>query len=181
MPLTLEDSARLAGGHCWVEQRLFEISGGWVRSTQEVEAKLMLDRQSQHHAWRARQWWDRLPVLDDVNRGGLVVPPTPAVAAVMLALSGLEDTVARLAGLYRVALARVHVSYRSHKALAGPVADASVLRTLDIVGRDVVRDWTEGEAVLQSLLTTRRAADDAAAAVGRLEGLLAEGSDRPAG
>ena len=141
----------------------------------------MLDRQSQHHAWRARQWWDRLPVLDDVNREALVAPPTPAVAAVMDALSRLEDTVPRLAGLYRVALARVHVSYRSHQALAGSVADASVLRTLDIVGHDVVRDWTEGEAALQSLLTTRRAVDEAATAVGKLEGLLADGPDRPPG
>ena len=174
MPLTLEDSARLSGGHCWVERRLFEITGGWVRSMPEPEAKLMLDRHSQHHAWRARQWWDRLPVLDDVDREALVAPPAPAVAALMDALAGLGVTVPRLAGLYRVALGRVHVSYRAHGRLAGPVADGSVLRTLDIVGRDVIRDWTEGEAALQSLLITRGAVDEAAAAVARLEGLLAE-------
>ena len=174
MPLTLEDSARLSGGHCWVERRLFEITGRWVRSTPEPEAKLMLDRHSQHHAWRASQWWDRLPVLDDVNREALVAPPAEAVSELMDTLALFELTVARLAGLYRVALARVHVSYRSHERLAGPVADGSVLRTLDIVGRDVIRDWTEGEAVLQSLLITRRAVDEGAAAVASLEGLLAE-------
>lgn len=134
----------------------------------------MLDRHSQHHAWRARQWWDRLPILDDVDREALVVPPAPAVSGLMDALALLEATVSRLAGLYRVALARVHVSYRSHERLAGPVADGSVLRTLDIVGRDVIRDWAEGEAVLQSLLITRRAVDEGAATVARLEGLLAE-------
>jgi hypothetical protein len=173
VPLTLEDSARLAGGHCWVERRLFEISGGWVKSTPEPEVKLMLDRHSQHHAWRARQWWDRLPVLDDVDRDGLVVPPGPAVAAVLSALAELQLTVPRLAGLYRVALARVHVSYRNHRALANPVSDGSVMRTLDIVGPDVMGDWTEGEAILQSLLTDRQAVGDAAGIVSQLEGLLA--------
>ena len=174
MSLTLEDSARLAGGHCWVERRLFEITGGWVTSTPEPEVKLMLDRHSQHHAWRAEQWWDRLPVLDDVDRDALVAPPGPSVAAVVSALADVPPTVPRLAGLFRVALARVHVSYRNHRALAGPVADASVLRTLDIVGPDVIGDWTEGEAVLQSLLTNRQAVQDASATVLKLEGLLAE-------
>jgi hypothetical protein len=174
VPLTLEDSARLAGGHCWVERRLFEITGGWVSSTPETEVKLMLDRHSQHHAWRALQWWDRLPVLDDVERDALVAAPGPAVAAVLTTLTEVRTTIPRLAGLYRVALARIHVSYRNHRALAGPVADGSTMRTLDIVGPDVLGDWTEGEAVLQSLLVSRPGVEDAASIVSHLEGILAE-------
>lgn len=135
----------------------------------------MLDRHSQHHAWRARQWWDRLPVLDDVDREGLVVQPTPAVGAVMVELTELQGTAIRLAGLYRVAMARVHVSYRAHRKLAGEVADSSTLRTLEIVGRDVVTDWTEGEAALQPLLTRRESVDGAASTVARLELLLSSG------
>jgi hypothetical protein len=102
-----------------------------------------------------------------------VVPPGPAVAAVLSALAELQLTVPRLAGLYRVALARVHVSYRNHRALANPVSDGSVMRTLDIVGPDVMGDWSEGEAILQSLLTDRQAVGDAAGIVSQLEGLLA--------
>lgn len=132
----------------------------------------MLDRHSQHHAWRARQWWDRLPVLDDVDREGLVVEPSPAVGAVMAELTQLLGTAIRLAGLYRVAMARVHVSYRDHRKLAGEVADSSIVRTLEIVGRDVVRDWTEGEAALQSLLISTESVDGAASTVARLELLL---------
>jgi len=161
-----------------VERRLFEIVGGWVRTTPEAEVKLMLDRHSQHHAWRARQWWDRLPVLDDVDREGLVVQPTPAVGAVMAELTKLTElqgTAIRLAGLYRVALARVHVSYRAHRKLADEVADSSTVRTLEIVRRDVVRDWTEGEAALQSLLISRESVDGAASTVARLELLVSNG------
>ena len=177
VPLTLEDSARLVGGHCWVERRLFEIAGGWVRTTPETEVKLMLDRHSQHHAWRARQWWDRLPVLDDLDREGLVVQPTPAVGAVMAELAKLTEhdgTVTRLAALYRVAVARVHVAYRNHRNLASEVADSSILRTLEIVGSDVIRDCTEGEAALQSLLITPESVDAAASTVARLELLLSK-------
>jgi hypothetical protein len=47
------------------------------------------------------------------------------------------------------------------------------MRTLDIVGPDVMGDWTEGEAILQSLLTDRQAVGDAAGIVSQLEGLLA--------
>lgn len=135
----------------------------------------MLDRHSQHHAWRARQWWDRLPVLDDVDREGLVVEPSAAVGAVMAELIQLQGTPIRLAGLYRVAMARVHVSYRDHRKLAGEVADSSTVRTLEIVGRDVVSDWTEGEAALQSLLISRESVDGAASTVARLDLLLSGG------
>ena len=145
-----------------------------MRTTPETVAKLMLDRHSQHHAWRARQWWDRLPVLDDVDREALVVPPGPAVAEVISAVAGLQGSPARLAGLYRVALARVLVSYNSHRQIAGEVADGSILRTLNIVSADVVSDWTEGEAMLQSLLTRRESVDEANAAMARLERMLTE-------
>ena len=134
----------------------------------------MLDRHSQHHGWRARQWWDRLPVLDDVDREALVVPPLPAVSEVMSGLVEVEGTAARLAGLYRVALPRAHVSYRTHRKLADRVADGSVLRTLRIVDSDVIRDWTEGEAALQSLLISPDLVEQAASTVAKLEVLLSD-------
>ena len=72
--MLLEDAARLAGSHRWIESRLFEILGGWVASTEEVHAKLLFDRHSQHHAWRAAQWWDRLPVSSGLDS----VPVSPS-------------------------------------------------------------------------------------------------------
>ena len=105
--MLLDEAARRAGGHRWVEARLFEILGGWVASTDEVDAKLLFDRHSQHHAWRADQWWDRLPVLADVDRPGLVVAPSPGVGALAGGLADLDGTIPRLAGAYRVALPRL--------------------------------------------------------------------------
>jgi hypothetical protein len=74
--LTLQESAALVGGHCWVERRLFERLGAWVAPTAWPAAKLALDRHAQHAAWRAAQWWDRLPVLAQVDREALVVAPS---------------------------------------------------------------------------------------------------------
>lgn len=176
MAIDLERSARAAGAHRWAENRMFEILGGWVASTPEPEAKLLLDRHSQHHAWRALQWWDRLPVLADVDRDALCVAPEGPAAPALDALAGVEGTAGRLAGAYRVVLPRMWTDYRRHGTLADPVADGSTLRTLAIVGADLATDWREGEAVLQELIggggdagPAVRAAADAA---GRIEAAL---------
>lgn len=172
---TLDQSSRRSGAHRWVEARLYEVLGGWVATTPEPEIRLMLDRHSHHAAWRAGQWWERLPVLADVDRESLCAPPQPAVAAAFGHLAGLEATPARLAGAYRVALPRLWAAYDRHGRDAGPVADGSVLRTLGFAGPDVAADWHEGEAALQELLADPANIRPAAAAVAALEELLAAG------
>jgi hypothetical protein len=170
--LLLDEASRLVGGHVWAECRLFEILGGWVASTDEPEAKLLFDRHSQHHAWRAQQWWDRLPVLADIERDGLIQPPTPAAAAAAAGLAGLDSTVPRLAGAYRVALPRLVAAYHGHRLRADPTSDGSVIRTLDLLLSDVAGDWREGEVLLQALLTDEAGVGRAAAAVASLERTL---------
>jgi len=170
--LLLEEASRRAGGHRWTELRLFEILGGWVASTEDVDAKLLFDRHSQHHAWRAEQWWDRLPVLADVDRDALVVAPSPGIGAALDALAGLDATVARLAGAYRVALPRLVAGYHAHRLGVSPVSDGAAIRTLDLLLPDVAADWREGEVLLQSRLTGGADVDAAAAAVATLEGLI---------
>jgi hypothetical protein len=168
----LAEGARLIGSHRWCEARLFEILGSWVASTPEIEAKLLLDRHGQHHAWRADQWWDRLPVLADVDRDALVVPLVPHGAAAADYLAGLEGTVPRLAAVYRMSLPRLVAAYQHHRSRANPASDAAVIRTLDLLQRDVANDWQEGELLLQDLVTDAEAVYVAAAAVAGLERLI---------
>jgi heme oxygenase len=153
LSLTLEDSAARAGGNRWIEARLFEVTGAWVAGTAETPARLMLDRHSRHHAWRAQQWWDRLPVLADVDRDALCGPPAPAWAAALDHLSSMEPTAARLGALYRVVLPRLHTRYLRQQAQASEGSDGSSIRTLTIVRADVAADWQEGEAQLEELLS----------------------------
>jgi hypothetical protein len=151
---------------------LFRLSGSWVTGTAHTGAKLLLDRHSSHHAWRAAQWWDRLPVLADVDRASLSRPEHDAAGQTLEALGGMEGTPARLAGLYRVALPRLLASYRSHAAAADGWADGSSLRTLERVSADLASDWQEGELLLQGMLTDGESVAAAAEAVARLENLL---------
>ncbi|HLI53160.1 MAG TPA: hypothetical protein VKU88_02450 [Acidimicrobiales bacterium] len=174
MPTSLATSARLAGAHRWAEARLFEIVGGWVPSTSEPQVKLLFDRHSQHHAWRASQWFDRLPVLADLDREALSAPVAGAADAFDL-LASLATPVARMAGVYRVALPRMWAAYERHRAQADPVADAATLRTLALVARDLAADWHEGEAALQALVGEPVVAREAAEAALAVEELLAAG------
>jgi hypothetical protein len=175
---TLEESARWVGGHRWLEARLFEVVGGWVTTTADTEVKLMLDRHSRHHAWRAAQWTDRLPVLADVDRDQLTAAPSAQAAVLIDSLRAVEGGAARLAGVYRVVLPRLWSRYERHRRSAGEAADSSVLRTLAMLTTDVAADWHEGEACLQGELVDEDAVRSAAAAVVSLEGLLAVGGGR---
>ena len=175
MSTSLDESGRLAGGHCWSERRMFESLGGWVAATEEPAVKLMLDRHSQHHAWRAVQWWERLPVLAGVERDALVRAPSPVALRATDLVGGCTGTVTRLAAAYRFALPRMFGAYEQHRAMASPVSDGSALRTLGLVGPDLASDWAEGEVSLQSLIRSDAAAQQAADIVARLEGVAAAG------
>ena len=152
---------------------MFEILGSWVTSTPQLEVKLMLDRHSRHHAWRAAQWWDRLPVLADVDRD-LLVREAGAVPwdASLEAVAAAAGTVSRLSAAYRVALPRLCSAYTLHRLAASEVSDGSTLRTLGIVGPDAAADWAEGELSLQSLLSDRSSVDEAAATAREVEVLF---------
>jgi hypothetical protein len=167
----LEEAARLAGAFCWGESRLFEVLGGWVADTDETDAKLMFDRHSRHHAWRAGQWRERLPVLAGADPDSLVVPPSPRLEAAYYALADTDGTVGRLAGAYRFALPRLAGWYRSYRDAANPASDGSGLRTAEIVSRDVHHDWRDGELLLQTVLTDDASVTRAAHAVAALERL----------
>lgn len=151
MSTTLEESARLAGGHRWIENRCFEVLGGWVIDL-GVDAAVMVDRHSRHHAWRADQWWDRLPVLARVERDSFCLAPSPGWSAGLDALAALSGQDARLCAAYRVVIPRLHSRYSAHLAVAGEAADGSSRRTLGIVMADLAADWHEGERVLEDVL-----------------------------
>ena len=61
--LTLDHSARLAGGFRWVEQRLFEVMGKWSLTYPDPSVQIFLDTYSLRHGWHADLWRDRLPVM----------------------------------------------------------------------------------------------------------------------
>ncbi|MCL2395273.1 MAG: hypothetical protein FWC87_11360 [Acidimicrobiaceae bacterium] len=181
--LTLQESATRLGAFCWTERRLFEVLGAAVGVLASADSKILVDRHAAHAAWRGQQWWERLPVLAQVDREELVAPESPGVAALYRSLSSCaprEDNgspaplgpVGLLAGLYRVALPRLGASYATYRALTSLVSDAPARRTLSQVEADLEVDRAEGESFVHSLLTCEEAIDEAAAAMATLEKLL---------
>ncbi len=167
--LPLERAAEHVGAYRWVERRLFELTGAWAAEADLPAVQVHLDRVSTEHAWHAELWEDRLPVLDGTDREALTRPAGPALGALIDTLAATGQTLGRLAGLTRVVLPRLLVTYDRHLARAVPVADGPVVRALRLVRRDELEAWAEGEALLEGALRTTADAAVVAEAQQRLE------------
>lgn len=175
-PPTLEESDRLVASYRWLERRRFELLGGWVPSTAQLELKLAFARHAHHHAWHASLWEQHLP-----HRSGYEAPADPRPADRGLAVciealaeaDGPEATVERLVGAYRVLAVRAVAGYTAHLARASPVSDPALVRTGRLVLADQLHDRREGEAMLRALLEDDDRIERAAATQARLENLTA--------
>jgi hypothetical protein len=154
---TLEETARRVGHARWLEQRCFELLGGWVASTPEPEVKLVFARQSHHHAWHAELFDRVLPAANGFVPDGLVVAPDPGWAGFLVELSGLRTTLDRLAGVFELLLPAKVAAYEVWLATADPVRDAPLVRWLGFVLADERADLREGRALLEQFPGARSA------------------------
>jgi hypothetical protein len=190
--LPLDQSAALLGGYRWIEHRLFELTGAAAPGARPPAVQLHLDEVSTQHAWHAELWAQRLPVLDGTDPESLT-QPIGAAGPLLSALSahvsgGAPDatngtgaarlgSVRLLAGLYRVILPRLIVTYEAHLARAAPVADGPTIRALRLVLRDELESWRAGEALLQVNLTLPQDVSEATGIQAALESVIvAEGA-----
>ncbi len=84
-----------------------------------------------------------------VGDGGPVVPGDDASEVA----PELPGTLPRLAGLYRVVLPRLVVSYERHLAATALPTDAPIIRALRLVLNDEIEDWRAGEQLIERLVT----------------------------
>jgi hypothetical protein len=175
---TLQETAARCGRHCWQEQRLFELLGAAAVAAGHDEVTVVLDRLSLHAAWRAEQWWQRLPVLAGVERSAFVTGPsadavlpedgTPQAWAPPPGVLPADD-VGALAVTARLLLPRRLVAYRAHAAAASVVAERSVQRTLRLVLADAAADRDDAEDLLCRLLGSPERIQAAAEALSQAE------------
>ncbi len=172
---TVEETARRVGHYKWIEMRLFEALGGWVATVPEIDVKLRLGTHCYHHAWHAELWHKRLPELREMNPERLTVPPNDELVAFVDALTepeGPDETIEKLVGVYRVLLPHKIAAYTFHLNNTSRITDAPTIRSLELILRDELDDWRDGEMLIQSLLETDGEVDRAAARQAQLEKLL---------
>ena len=150
--------------------------GSWVPSTVWPAAKVWLSSASQHHAWRAQLWQQRLPGRlvpshPATNAGApapeataapateLVRPGSSGAEEALAALGRLSGDGARLGAYCRVILPRTVVAYRSWQRRCTASSDRPVARVLALTLVDVVADWQDGSEILTDLLGQPGAAD----------------------
>lgn len=162
-----------AHGHrAWVEQRLFEVLGGWVAVTAEAEARNALAVGCRRHEWHAGLWRDLVPDIGRATVDERLVAPSPAWVALLEAVAAAPTTVERLVGFTRVVLAHLITADDARLAVATPVADAPLRRVLSLVLADDVDEWRTGEGLLRRLVVDRATVDAAVAHQNRVEHLL---------
>ena len=171
--LPLGVTASLVGGYRWIEQRLFELLGGWSAGAVEPELRVHLDAQSVRHAWHASLWADRLPVRDGVSADSLTVAPQGAAPVFRALDEAGPETAPLVAGLYRVVLPRLVTGYSRHLQAALPVSDGPVIRALRLVLTDEIEDWHAGERLVQELLARPGDVPPVSAMQQRLESIVA--------
>ena len=171
---SVEDSAQLIRNYRYGVERMMRILGGWIALTPELSAKLLFGR----HVWDNAQHADllgrRLPELR--SPAHVSEPASAAFVAFMDAVEEPErpqQTVERVAGIYRVLKPHLRSSYDAQLARANEVYEPPTRRILERCAEDERRHIAAGEVVLRHLLATPALEARAAAWQARLEALLA--------
>jgi len=169
----IDELAGLIGAYCWVENRIFEVTGVWATGTGngpwgglEPAQRVWCAAVSRRHGLLAAVWAERLPVRAGVDRGALVTAPAGPLARELDALAAASDARVGLAALVGTLLPRLQAVYGAHRHTASPVSEGSVLEVLGAAHRDLAAEVNGGRAVLEG--SAERLTRDAALA-GRIE------------
>ncbi len=162
---SVEETARRVGNYKWVEMAIFELLGSWVASVPELDVKLRLGTHCYHHAFHAELWHKRLPQLREMDPARLTMAPNAELATFMDALADaerLDDTLAKLVGMYRVLLPHLIAAYTFHRNNTATITDAPTIRSLELALADDIEEWRDGEMMIQSLIENADDVDRAA-------------------
>jgi len=90
----IDELAGLVGAYCWVENRIFELSGAWASDEHgglESALRVWCAGVSRRHGALAARWAERLPVRAGVDRATLVVAPAGPLAGALVAMAAPPD------------------------------------------------------------------------------------------
>ncbi len=174
---SVEETARRVGTYKWIEMKVFEVLGGWVALSPELEVKMQLGTHCYRHSFHAELWHKRLPELGEMNPQRLTAPANGELESFFDQLNQTldpEQTIERLTGIYRVLLPGLITAYSYHLKNTSTITDAPTMRILELCLRDDIQEWQDGEMLLQSLLLDALGIDRAADWQAELAKLLLE-------
>ena len=144
---TIDELADTCGHFCWVETRLFEVTGQWASGDGPAEWRLFSSTVSAQHAALASQWRSRLPVRAGIDQGALILPPE-AMASAVTTLGG-QTMEAGLPVLLQEILPELVLQYRQFLDHASPVREAPVMALLALAVGMHTDHIERGHALLQ--------------------------------
>jgi hypothetical protein len=172
---SIDELAALVGHYCWIEGRLFGLTGGWASAPtafgapdatgaasngRRDEFRVWCAAASRRHGELAARWTGRLPVRAGVDAGALIVAPSSALAGAFDVLEAEADLGQGVAALVGAVLPWLDRTYERHAAVAPTVSEAPVLEVLmearRVVGGEIRGGGTLlGNAGEESPVTSR--------------------------
>ncbi len=161
----IDELGRLVGAYCWVEQRIFELTGTWASlppvgvsaGTEsgmielEAERRVWCAAASGHHGDLASRWAERLPARAGVDRDSLVAAPGEPLAGALDVLGAETDSGVGVAVLVRAVLPRLDAAYLTHLRSAAPVREAPVIEVLAGAHRLLREEMKGGRPLVEGL------------------------------
>jgi hypothetical protein len=157
---SIEQLAGLVGRYCWVEHRLFEVTGAAATAPAvvtgdpgEAECRVWFAAASRRHGALAAGWTEHLPVRAGLDRDALVAAPTGPLPGMLdeLSATAKRDPSHGLAGLVEGVLPGLAAIYGAHLEEASPVSETPVIERLVEARRAVLGEIRGGLALLQGL------------------------------
>ncbi len=146
----IDELAGLVGAYCWLEHRIFTVSGSWATGPSDAEPALRVwcAAVSRRHGALAQRWAERLPLRAGVDRASLVKAPSGPLDGLLGALADEPAARAGITALVTTLLPRLVDTYTTHLREASPVSEAPVMEVLAEAGRAVTAEIRDGAHLL---------------------------------
>ncbi len=148
----IDELATLVGAYCWVEQRIFAMTGEWAtghaEGPAEAELRVWCAAASRRHGALAARWAERLPVRADADADALITPPAGPLPARLDGLAGEPVLRRGVVALVEGLLPGLVAVYDAHRQAASPVSEGPVLEVLAGAHRVVAAEIRGGRTLL---------------------------------
>jgi len=154
----IDDLAALVGAYCWLEHRLFELTGRWATEPCDrdgpeailAECRVWCAASSRRHGALAGRWAEHLPVRAGVDAQASVIAPAGPLAPALEDLAA-TGAIGGFGLLVETVLPWVGGVYAAHLGRASPVSEAPVMEVLVEARHAAAGEIRGGQSLLQGL------------------------------